>query len=95
MSSTKNTNKLYIFNELNRFFYCIYEKDLLKRDYFLLSLEELENYKNNYYLVGNHEIAHEIINITPSILYELILINQNKILTFKKITLEYCGKFLI
>jgi hypothetical protein len=95
MSSTKDRNKLYIFNELNRFFYCIYEKDLLKRDFFLLSSEELEIHKNNYYLVGNHEIAHEIININPCILYEIILANKNKILTFERITLEYCGKFLI
>lgn len=87
--------KLYIFNELNRFFYCIYEKDLKKRDFFLLSFGELEAYKEKYYMIGNHEICHKIITIEPYELYKFISNNINKILINEKITLEYCGKFLI
>lgn len=96
MSNTQQENeKLYFFNELNRFFYCVYEKNLKTRDFFLLSFEELENYKSKYYLVGNHEIANEFIHIESYELYKFILNNLKKIHYFNKITLEYCGKFLI
>ena len=95
VNEATNKEKIYFFNELNRFFYCIHEKDLPKREFFLLSLEEFEAYTDKYYLIGNHEKAHEIIHVEPFILYEFIKNNKDKITSFEKITLEYCGKFLI
>jgi hypothetical protein len=93
--SNSKKEKLYVFNELNRFFYCIYEKDLIKREFFLLTLEELYTYKEKFYIVGNHEIGHEVIIIEANILYNFIFKNKERIHSFEKITLEYAGKFLI
>jgi tRNA A37 threonylcarbamoyladenosine modification protein TsaB len=89
---------LYFFQELERFFYCIYKDDLNKRIFFLLSLEEFKNLKYNQdiFTVGNHSLgdAHLHLNFKNS--YEVIeklLADKNK--TFNFNGLEYCGKFLI
>jgi hypothetical protein len=94
MSIGKNSNKLFFVNELNRFFYCIKEEDLTKRSFFLLSYEEFMNYKNNYFLIGNHPEAHENIILNESILFNIIKDNVN-IKNISEIKIEYCGKFII
>ena len=94
LEKTSSKEILFFFNELNRFFYCIYEKDLINRKFFLLSYEELEKYKDIYYLVGNHSISHIHLPINKSILYNLIKKYINN-LSETSIQLEYCGKFLI
>jgi hypothetical protein len=98
LTNNKNSNKLFFINELDRFFYCIKEEDLKSRNFFLLSYDQLINYKNTHYLLGNHSIAHENIKIDEEVLFEIIdnIMDKNSFSNdINEVKIEYCGKFAI
>jgi hypothetical protein len=88
---------LYFWQELNRFFYCIYADNLNTRVFFLLSYMELINIKekNNYFFVGNHVLADYYIQINFFDCFhyiKLLLANHQRSYTFS--TLEYCDSYI-
>lgn len=92
-----NKNILYFFQEVERFYYCIYDEDLKKRNYFLISKEELIllKHEKELFIIGNDAMANLQIDLNFKNLYSTIsnLVKHGKNYNFE--ALEYCGKFVI